>query len=80
MLTFQNNAILTANTDEIIEAIENSNGYGKTYINYLRSNNKLTPEKINQFRQSMMHVGNYISPIIGGTILNQLFNIKEEKK
>lgn len=80
MLTFQNNAILTADADEIIEAIESSNGYGKTYINYLRSNNKLTPEKINQFKQSMIHVGNYIPPIIGGTLLNQLFNIKEEKK
>ena len=80
MVDFQNELIQYAEPEEIINAVENSNGYGKAYINYLRSNSKLTPEKINQFKQSMIHVGNYISPIIGGTILNQLFNRKEEKK
>lgn len=43
--------------DKIFEAVENSNGYGSRYIKYLRDNGKLTHEKADQFRRSMIKVG-----------------------
>jgi hypothetical protein len=31
--------------EKIFNAVEKANGYGRRYIEYLRANNKLTPEK-----------------------------------
>ena len=56
-----------AQPEDIIEAVETSNGYGRKYIEYLRKNNKLTPEKIEQFREAMIKVPSYMLPIIGIT-------------
>ena len=54
--------------DKIFEAVENANGYGRTYINYLRENNLLTPEKAQAFREAMKHVGAYLPWISGSSI------------
>lgn len=74
MIDFQNIVIKYAQPNDIINAIENSNGYGRRYIKYLRENNKLTPEKIEQFRRAMMHVGGYVAPTIGGYSLYNILN------
>ena len=67
MIDFQNLLLKYAQPEDIIEAVETSNGYGKKYIEYLRNNNKLTPEKIEQFREAMIKVPSYMLPIIGIT-------------
>lgn len=74
MVNFQNLIIKYVQPEDIVNAIENSNGYGKRYIKYLRENNKLTPEKIEQFRRAMMHVGGYVAPTIGGYSLYNMLN------
>lgn len=74
MINFQNLVIKFAQPETIIDAIENSNGYGRRYIKYLRENNKLTPEKIEQFRRAMMRVGGYVAPTIGGYSLYNILN------
>lgn len=43
--------------DAVFEAVENANRYGKEYIEYLRKNNGLTPQKAHDFRQAMKYVG-----------------------
>ena len=60
MIDFQNLLLKYAQPEDIIEAVETSNGYGRKYIEYLRKNNKLTPEKIEQFREAMIKVPSYI--------------------
>jgi hypothetical protein len=66
----QNKIIDKTSDEKIFNAVETSNGYGQAYIDYLRKNNKLTPEKAQQFREAMKHVGSYIIPAtIGGTAL-----------
>ena len=67
MVDFQNLLLKYAQPEDIIEAVETSNGYGKKYIEYLRKNNKLTPEKIEQFREAMIKVPSYMLPIMGIT-------------
>ena len=54
----------------IFEAVEKANGYGRRYIRFLRDNNKLTPQKAQQFREAMKHVGAYAIPtvIAAGTL------------
>ena len=49
--------------DKIFKAVETSNGYGRRFIEFLRDNGKLTPEKAQQFREAMKHVGVYSVPI-----------------
>jgi hypothetical protein len=34
-----------ASDEEIFAAVKNANGYGRRYIEYLKKNGKLTPEK-----------------------------------
>ena len=65
MIDFQNLLLKYAQPEDIIEAVETSNGYGRKYIEYLRNNNKLTPEKIEQLREAMIKVPSYMLPIIG---------------
>ena len=74
MVDFQNELIQYAEPEDIINAVENSNGYGKKYISYLKKNNKLTSTKIEQLRQAMIHVPSYLLPITGGYTLYNLFN------
>lgn len=64
----QQNQIIDSYSDQaIVDFVQKSNGYGQRYINYLKKNNQLTPEKINKFREAMKYV-----PILGGlTFLNQ---------
>ena len=78
MVDFQNKIIKYAQPEDIVDAVEKSNGYGKRYIRYLRENNKLTPEKIEQFRQAMMHVGGYVAPIVEGYTLYNLLNNQKQ--
>ena len=65
MVDFQNKIIKYVQPEDIVNAVENSNGYGKRYIKYLREHNKLTPEKIEQFREAMMDVGMGVGVIYG---------------
>lgn len=53
--------------DKIFEAIENSNGYGSRYIEYLRDNGKLTHEKAMQFRNAMIKVGSVVPVAVGAS-------------
>lgn len=69
--TAEQNAFIDGLTDEqIFEAVEGANGYGRRYIAVLRDKGKLTPEKAQQFRESMKHVGAYAVPttIAAGTL------------
>ena len=79
MVDFQNELIQYADPEDIINAVENSNGYGKRYINYLKKNNKLTSTKIEQLRQAMIHVPSYLLPVAGGYTLYNLFNQPQQQ-
>ena len=79
MVDFQNELIQYAEPEDIINAVENSNGYGKRYINYLKKNNKLTTTKIEQLRQAMIHVPSYLLPVAGGYTLYNLFNQPQQQ-
>ena len=79
MIDFQNGLIQYAEPEDIINAVENSNGYGKRYINYLKKNNKLTTTKIEQLRQAMIYVPSYVFPIVGGYTLYNLFNQPQQQ-
>lgn len=58
------NKILDKLTDEqIVDAVFKSNGYGQRYIEWLNAKDKLTPQKINAFRQAMKYVGGYSIPL-----------------
>ena len=59
----------------VFQAVEQSNGYGQAYIEYLRKNDLLTPEKAQAFRESMKHVGGYVLGIgATGAVGNKYFN------
>lgn len=58
----QNSIIDKAGDNVIINAIEDSNGYGRRYINYLRDSGLLTKEKIQKFRNAMKYVGSFGLP------------------
>jgi hypothetical protein len=53
----QNALIDAADDDLIIDAIENSNGYGQKFIQYLKENNLLTPERIQDLKEAMKIIG-----------------------
>ena len=53
----QNLVIDKSSDDQIFKAVENANGYGRRYIQFLRDNNALTHQKAQQFREAMKHVG-----------------------
>ena len=66
----QDKLIDSLSDKEIFDAVKNSNGYGKRFIQILRDNNKLTPEKARQIREAMKHVGSVAIPAtVGGSIL-----------
>ena len=63
------NKVMDDLTDEqVFNAVENADGYGKAYIDYLRESNLLTPEKAKAFREAMKHVGAYLPWISGSSI------------
>ena len=72
----ERNAFIDGLTDDqVFDAVEHANGYGRRYIAVLRDKGKLTSKKAQQFRESMKHVGEYVIPaIIGG---NLLYNTKQ---
>ena len=53
----QNLVIDKSSDDQIFKAVENANGYGRRYIQFLRDNNALTHQKAQQFKEAMKHVG-----------------------
>lgn len=53
----QNLIIDKSSDDQIFKAVENANGYGRRYIQFLRDNNALTHQKAQQFREAMKHIG-----------------------
>lgn len=53
----QNLVIDKSSDDQIFKAVENANGYGRRYVQFLRDNNALTHQKAQQFREAMKHVG-----------------------
>ena len=48
----------------IVNAIADSNGYGKEFIQLLQQNNALTPERIKAFREAMKYVGMSALPLL----------------
>lgn len=80
MIDGQNAVIDDASDEEIFAAVKNANGYGRRYIEYLKKNGKLTPEKADQFRKAMMYVGGYALPVVSGVTLmwNQDKNNKQK--
>lgn len=64
----QDTYIDNASNEEIFNAVENSNGYGRKFIKFLKANNKLTSQKAQELRKAMKYVGGYAAPVaIGGT-------------
>lgn len=79
MIEFQNLLIQQAQPEDIVKAVENSNGYGRRYIEYLRETGKLTPEKIEQFRKALMYVPSYVLPAAGGYKLLKSQQLQNQK-
>lgn len=52
--------------EDIFDAVEQANGYGRRYIQFLRDNGKLTEEKANQFREAMKYKGIFAVPMAVG--------------
>lgn len=52
--------------EDIFDAVEQANGYGRRYIQFLRYNGKLTEEKANQFREAMKYKGILAIPLAVG--------------
>ena len=65
-LSEQNKIIDELTYGSIINAVQNSNGYGQAYINYLKQNNLLTKDKVQAFRNAMKYVGGVSVPITSG--------------
>ena len=58
------NAIIDDMSDtDVFNAVEEADGYGSVYIDFLRKNNLLTHKKAQQFREAMKHVGAYAAPV-----------------
>lgn len=53
--------------DVIVNAIADSNGYGKEFIQLLQQNRALTPERIKAFREAMKYVGMSALPLLLGS-------------
>lgn len=71
-LATEDKLISTAKDWAIFDAMENSNGYGWAYIDWLKHIGELTPAKAQQFRQAMKHVGGVAAPVaIGATLSKQ---------
>ena len=60
------NKIIDAMPDgRVVKAIREADGYGKELISILEKQDKLTPERINAFREAMKKVGIVAVPIAG---------------
>lgn len=59
----QNKILDKLDDSAIIYGVENANGYGGNYIEFLRKTGQLTKDKINAFRQAMKYVGGVVMPI-----------------
>ena len=71
------NAIIDDMSDtDVFNAVEEADGYGSVYIDFLRKNNLLTHKKAQQFREAMKHVGAYAAPVgvALGTSATTLYN------
>lgn len=70
------NAIIDDMSDiDVFNAVEEANGYGSAYIDFLRKNNLLTHKKAQQFKEAMKHVGAYAAPV--GIGLGTLYGEQE---
>lgn len=75
----QNKMIDAASDAEIFAAVENSNGYGRDYIELKRKTKGLTKDLANKIRKSMKYVGAAQAPIAAGTALGwQASKLDEE--
>lgn len=72
-LATEDKLISTAKDWAIFDAVENSNGYGWAYIDWLKHIGELTPAKAQQFRQAMKHVGGVAAPVAIGTALGNQY-------
>ena len=59
----QNQIINKLSDSKIIDALYNSNGYGKAYVQYLEKNNLITKEKIKAIREALKNVGMFGIPL-----------------
>lgn len=59
----QNKILDKLDDSAIIYGVENANGYGSNYIEFLRKTGQLTKDKINAFRQAMKYVGGAAMPL-----------------
>lgn len=72
-LATEDKLISTAKDWAIFDAVENSNGYGWAYIDWLKHIGELTPAKAQQFRQAIKHVGGVAAPVAIGTALGNQY-------
>lgn len=59
----QNKILDKLDDSAIIYGVENANGYGGNYIEFLRRTGQLTKDKIDAFRQAMKYVGGVATPL-----------------
>lgn len=59
----QNKLLDKLDDSAIVYGVENANGYGANYIEFLRKTGQLTKDKINAFRQAMKYVGGVAMPL-----------------
>ena len=57
--------------DEIVEAVEFSNGYGNKYIKVLRERGMLNKKVIKAMREAMKYVGAFSSPLVIKQVQNK---------
>lgn len=60
----QNKIIDMVTDEQILDALENANGYGRNFVHYLVTKHKATPERIKAIREAMKNVGGYAVPTI----------------
>ena len=71
-LATEDKLISTAVDGAIFDAVEEANGYGWAYMDWLRHIGEATPAKAQLFREAMKHVGGVAAPItVGATLSNQ---------
>lgn len=66
-IKIQNALIDRASDDQIFKAIEQSNSYGQKFIELLREQGSLTPERAQHFRDAMKYVGMISAPTVLAT-------------
>lgn len=66
-IKIQNALIDRASDDLIFKAVEQSNSYGKKFIELLKEQGLLTPERAQYFRDAMKYVGMFSAPMVLAT-------------